>query len=83
MGEQLVGTVSHFFTNAKVAAIELIGELRVGDTIHIVGHTSDFSQEVGSMQIEHQAVDRATRGDHIGVAVKSKARQNDNVYRVD
>lgn len=83
MSEQQVGTVSHYFTNAEVAAIELTGDLKVGDTVHIVGHTSDFTQQIDSMQIEHEVVETATSGDHIGIKVGEKARQNDKVFRID
>ncbi len=82
MPEQLIGTVSHYFTNAQVAAIVLTGELRIGDTVRIVGHTSDFTQQVDSMQIEHESVESAGAGDHVGIKVATKARQNDQVYRV-
>jgi putative protease len=83
MSEQLVGTVTHYFGKAHVAGIELTdGELHIGDTIHIVGHTSDFTQPVDSMQIEHAAVDSAGVGDQIGVKVAEHAREHDKVYRV-
>ncbi|MFQ5968185.1 MAG: translation elongation factor-like protein [Acidimicrobiia bacterium] len=83
MSEQQVGTVSHYFTNAQVAAIELTGDLKLGDTVRIVGHTSDFTQQIDSMQIEREDVEAAGSGDHIGIKVGSKARQNDKVFRVD
>ena len=58
MSEQKVGTVSHYFGKIGVAAIDLAeGELHVGDTIHIKGHTSDFTQHVDSMQLEHDQVE--------------------------
>ena len=82
MGEQLIGTVSHFFGKAGVAAIELSGNLTVGDTIRIHGHTSDFTQQVESMEIEHAQVESAKSGDHVGIVVGEKARQHDKVYRV-
>jgi translation initiation factor IF-2 len=83
MGEQLVGTVTHFFGKAGVAGIEITdGELRVGDTIHVSGHTSDFTQTVDSMQIEHADVEAAGPGDSIGIKVSGRAREHDQVYRV-
>jgi putative protease len=83
MSEQLIGNVTHYFGKAQVAAIEITdGRLSVGDTIHIVGHTSDFTQKVESMQIEHAAVDSANVGDNIGVQVIEHAREHDKVYRV-
>jgi translation elongation factor EF-1alpha len=83
MAEQLVGKVTHYFTRAGVAAITITdGELRVGDTVHIVGHTSDFTQVVESMQIEHAPVQVARPGDQVGIKVVQHARENDSVYRV-
>ena len=83
MAEQLVGTVMHYFGKASVAGIELTeGGLAVGDTIHIVGHTSDFTQTIDSMQIDNEKVDSAAPGDQIGVKVVEHAREHDKVYKV-
>ncbi len=83
MAEEHIGHVTHFFGKAHVAAIEITaGQLSVGDTIHIVGHTSDFTQKVDSMQIEHEQVQTATVGDQIGVCVIGHAREHDKVYRI-
>jgi putative protease len=83
MAEQLVGKVTHYFGKAHVAAIEITeGELHVGDTIHVVGHTSDFTQKIDSMQIEHAPVEVAKVGDAIGVRVAEHAREHDQVFRV-
>ena len=83
MTEELVGTVTHYFGKAHVAGIELTdGELHVGDSIHIVGHTSDFTQKVDSMQIDRAAVDEAHIGDMIGIRVAEHAREHDQVFRV-
>jgi putative protease len=83
MGEQLVGSVSHWFGKIAVAGIELTDRLAVGDRIHVVGHTTDFEQVVTSMQIMHQHVQEAARGDNVGVKVLSRARVGDRVYRVE
>lgn len=82
MPEQLVGSVSHFFNKAGVVAIEMTGELAVGDTIHVTGHLTDFTEKVGSMQIEHQQVTSVKKGDSVGIKVAGKAREGDDVYRV-
>jgi translation initiation factor IF-2 len=83
MSEQLVGKVTHYFSKPRVAAIEITdGQLTVGDTIRIVGHTSNFTQKVESMQIEHATVQSAKPGDRIGIQVVDHAREHDNVYRV-
>lgn len=82
MPEELVGEVSHWFGNINVAGIELSGKLSVGDRVHIVGHTTDFEQEITSMQVENEDVAEASPGDEIGVKLESRARPGDSVYRV-
>lgn len=83
MAEQLIGVVTHYFGKIKVAALEITkGELRIGDTIHIKGHTSDFTQPVESLQIEHQTVDAARTGDAVAIKVVEHAREHDQVFRV-
>ncbi len=78
---QEVGRVSHFYTNLNVAIIELSKPLKVGDKIHIQGHTTNFKQTVQSMQIEHKPVSVAKKGDVIGLKVKDHVRDNDAVYK--
>lgn len=82
MAEKLVGTVSHYFGRPQVAGIELSNELKVGDTIHVVGHTSDFTQQVDSIQIDHASVDSAGAGASIGVRVSERVREHDRVFLV-
>jgi len=80
--EELVGEVSHWFGNISVAGITLRGNLSLGDRIRIIGHTTDFDQEITSMQIQHQDVSEASTGDEVGIKVASRARPGDSVYRV-
>lgn len=81
LGEE-VGKVTHYFTKIGVAVIELSGDLKVGDKIKIKGATSDFEQDVKSMQIEHEEVPEAKAGQAIGMKVKDHAREHDVVYKV-
>jgi len=83
MGEQRVGTVTHYYTHLHVAAITLDkGDLKVGDTIHVKGHTSDFIQKVDSLQIEHDSVAEAKKGTSVGIKLKEHGREHDEVYKV-
>ncbi len=82
MAEIEVGKVSHYFRHISVAAIELTDKLSVGDTIRIVGHTTDFQEKVESMQVEHQNVTEAKAGDSIGIKVKEKVREHDKVFKI-
>ena len=82
-GEERVGFVTHYYGHLSVAAIRLeSGSLRVGDTIRILGHTSDFRQRVESMQIERQPVTEAGKRQEIGIKVTQHAREHDDVYKV-
>lgn len=81
--EILIGKVVHFFPRPSAAAIELTdGGLKIGETIHICGHTTDFTQVVTSMQIENQPIEAATIGQVIGVKVIERVREGDLVYKV-
>ncbi|RLF28386.1 MAG: hypothetical protein DRN08_01725 [Thermoplasmata archaeon] len=83
MVEEKIGIVEHFFTNINVAAIKITdGELKVGDTIHIVGATTDFTQKVESMQINKQPVQSVKPGDEVGIKVKDRVREKDIVYKI-
>ncbi len=82
MPEEVIGKVSDFFAHPVVAGIELTGTLKVGDTIHIKGHTSDMEFTVNSMQIDNVDVDEAKAGDSIGVKVSERVRRGDIVYKV-
>lgn len=82
-GEERVGVVTHYYTHLGVAVVRLeSGSLRVGDTIHIRGHTSDFRQRVESMQIEHQPVTEVRAGQEFGLKVVDHAREHDVVFKV-
>ena len=83
MKEKEIGYISKYFGQISVAAIEITaGKLSVGDTVHIKGHTTDMNVEVGSMQVEHDAVDSAKKGDSIGLKVTGKARRKDKVFKL-
>lgn len=83
MAEEKIGVVTHYFGKIGVAAIRITaGELRPGDAIHIVGHTSDFTQPVESIQVEHESVEIARPGDTVGIKVAEHAREHDEVFKV-
>jgi putative protease len=82
MSEEVVGTVSDFFARPVVAAIELTAALKLGDKIHIKGHTTDLELNVDSMQIDNVPVEEAKAGDSIGVKVPERVRKGDTVYKV-
>ena len=82
MPEELIGNVSDFFARPVVAGIELSGGLKVGDRIHIKGHTTDLELTVESIQINNVNVTTAKAGDSIGIKVSDRVRRGDSVYKV-
>lgn len=83
MAEEKIGEVTHYWGKIGVAGLRITqGELKVGDTIHIKGHTSDFTQPVESMQIESESVEVAGAGQDIGMKVIESARDHDEVFKV-
>ena len=78
--EKLIGKITHYYNTIGVGIIELSGKLKVGDTVHIKGKNSDFEQPVESIQIEHDKIDEAKKGDVIGLKVKQRVKEGDEVY---
>lgn len=83
MEEQEVGRVVHYWTNIGVAGIEVTdGEIKVGDTLHIKGHTSDFSFKVESIHEEDKTIEKAEKGQKVGIKVPEHAREHDQIFLV-
>lgn len=79
----LIGKVSHYFPHVKAGAIIIENsELAIGDIIRIKGHTTDFKQNIASMQIDRNPIEKATKGQEIGILVKSRVRIHDKVYKI-
>ena len=81
--EKEVGKVFDYFSKVGVAAVKVGGKIKKGDKIHIVGNTTDFEQEVESMQIDNKDVDEVKKGDDVGIKVKDRVRKNDRVLLVE
>jgi len=83
MAEQRIGRVTHYWAKIGVAGIEITaGEVRIGDTIRFKGHTTDFTQRLDSMQVEHAPVTVARAGDAVGLRVADHVRDHDEVFKV-
>jgi len=80
--EEDIGQVNDFFARPVVAGIELTGTLKVGDTVHIKGHTTDITMMVDSMEVNNLKVKEASAGDQIGIKVTDRVRRGDRVYLV-
>lgn len=79
---KLIGKISHYFGNIGVGVVELSDTLKVGDTIRIVGGETDFEQTVDSMEVDHKKVDKAKKGDGIGLKISQKVREGYKVYKI-
>ena len=83
MSENEVAVVVKFFAKPGVAAIKITGgAIKIGDRLRYKGHTTDFIEEVTSMQVDNQSVEEAKVGDMVGVKVNDRVRENDKVYIV-
>lgn len=82
MSGKIVGEVNHFYNRIGVAVIDLVDSLRLGDQVHFLGRSTDFKQEVTSMQIEHEAITEAGKGQEIAVKVERRVRNHDQVFKI-
>jgi len=83
MAEEKIGEIVKFFAKPSVAAIKITaGELKVGETIKLVGHTTNFEEVINSMEVNNQKVEKAVVGDYIGVKVSDRVRPGDEVFKV-
>jgi len=83
MADKETGRITNYFSKIGVAVIELTAPLHLGDVVRIKGGNRDFTQTVESMQIEHQAIEKAEAGQEIALKLDQKARPNDTVYKVE
>ena len=80
--ETLIGKVTHYYNRISVAVVDLSAELKIGDTILFLGHTSDFAQEVTSLEIEHQKVQVVGPRAEVALQVIQPVRKGDAVFKV-
>ncbi len=82
MSGKEIGKVTHYFDHISVAVLALSDRVKIGDTLHFLGHSTDFKQEVTSMQIEHKEVKEAKVGDDVAIKVTQRVHPNDKVYKI-
>lgn len=78
--KKLIGKVTHYYDKAGVAIVKLSSPVAVGDEVHFCGSKTDFEQAIDSMQVEHEDIKKAKKGDEVGVKVNDKVREGDEVY---
>lgn len=77
-----IGKVTHYFDHLHVAVLSLTASLKLGDMIHITGHSAEFSQRVGSMEINHHSVVWVKPGDDVAIKVAEPVHPHDKVFKV-
>ena len=77
-----IGTVTHYYDQISVAIIKLETGLKIGDAIKFQGKTTDLTQTVNSIQVDHQDIQEAKKGDEVGVKVDQPVKVKDQVYLV-
>lgn len=82
MAKKEIGEVFSYYSKIGVAAIKLKSALKKGDKVHIKGHTTDFEQTMKGMQIDHKKVEKAKKGDDLGIKVDDRVRPGDKIYKV-
>ena len=80
--ESAIGTVLHYYSHLNVAVLQLTERMKVGETIHISGHTTDFTQVVASMEVDHHRVVVVEPGEDVALKVVEPVREHDTIYRV-
>lgn len=80
--EKCIGKITHYFTRIGVAVLEIEDGLMVGDTIRIRGNTTDFTQQVESMEVEHRKMQAVGAGADVALKVDERVRDGDQVYKV-
>ena len=75
-----IGVVTHYYTGLGVGIVKLAGQLKVGDKLKFKGGTSDFEQEVSEMQFDHKEIKAGKKGQEVGIKVKDKVREGDEVF---
>ena len=80
---QPIGEIIHYFSHVKAGVIKIEkGAIAVGDTIYVKGHTTSFEQKIKSMQVNHSSIEKATKGQEIGIKMRGRVRKGDKVYKL-
>ncbi len=78
--EKQIGEVTHYYSHLEVAIVKFNRKIKIGETVHFKGHTTDFTETIKSIQYDHKDVEEAKSGQEVGIKVGDKVRQGDKVY---
>jgi len=82
MADTKVGEITHYYDKIGVAVVKVLAPIKVGDRIKISGHDKEFEQEIASMQIEHQNIQEAKKGDDVGMKIDQPVKDGDEVFKI-
>ncbi len=80
--EKQIGKVTHYYSKINVAIVDMMDEIKIGDRIHILGHITDFTQDVISMEIAHKKIEKVDPGMEVALKVEDYVRQGDEIYKI-
>ena len=83
MADKLIGKVTHYYDKAMVVVIKLEDKIAVGDTIKVKRGDEEFEQKVESMQIEHEQIEKAKKGEEIAIKVNDATKEGASVYKIE
>lgn len=78
-----IGEVTHFYSNIEVAIVKFNKKVDVGTKVHYKGATTDFAEEIKSMQYDHKSIESAKKGEEVGIKVGGKVREGDQVFKAE
>ncbi len=77
-----IGKVTHYYNHINVAVLKLTNSLKLGDLIHIIGHSTDLMQTVSSLEVDHHSLEWVKPGDNVALKVIEPVHEHDVIYRI-
>jgi len=77
-----VGVITHYYTKIGVGIVKFTAPFKIGNTLHFQGHATDFKQTITEIELDHQKIQSAKKGQEVGIKLDQKVRENDTVYLV-
>ncbi len=82
MDPKPIGKVTHYYGGLNVAIVKFSRDTKVGESVNFKGATTDFTQKIDSMQYDHKEISSAKKNQEVGIKVKNKVREGDQVFEV-
>lgn len=76
-----VGIIENYYPKQQAAAVRLLEEgISLGDEIVIEGNKTYLRQQVSSLKKKGDTIERAEKGETVGLAVEEPVRKNDRIF---